>query len=572
MLLQLNINNFALIENLTINFSEGFTVLTGETGTGKSILIDAISFVLGAKNNRGVIRTGADKAFVEGIFTVENMKTKKILSALDIDVDEVLIISRETFLNGKSITKVNNKTVLVSNLRKLADTLMDIHGQHENQNLLDRNTHIDYLDNFGYEFLKENLEEYRLEYKNLLEVNNSIDSICNKNENREKLMDYLKYQIDEINKGKLKIDEDVELEKQYKILSNSENIKKALSLSYNVLYEGSDEKTSIFDNLSYVVKELRNVSMHHEDITTICSSLEDTYYNLEQSIADIRNLKDDINYDQGELDFINSRLYIIDGYKRKYGQTIKDILEYKTKIEDEYTEMVNSEEILASLKKDKEKIIFKLKKISLVLNDKRIEVASKLKEVIQEQLNYIGLEKSKFHIEIVYDENCLDEYGASKVQFLISTNPGEPLLPIEKVVSGGELSRIMLALKTAFVDKDKIPSVIFDEIDTGISGRVAQSVAEKMYMVSLNHQVFCVTHLPQIAALSDNHYVVLKEVVDNKTYTNIKNLIEDEKPIEMARMLGGSEFTKLTLEHGRELIFLAQNKKNQISNTYKDLR
>ncbi|ADL51685.1 DNA repair protein RecN [Clostridium cellulovorans] len=567
MLLQLNINNFALIENLTINFSEGFTVLTGETGTGKSILIDAISFVLGAKNNRGVIRTGTDKAFVEGIFTVENPKTKAILSSLDIDVDEVLIISRETFLNGKSITKVNNKTVLVSNLRKLADSLMDIHGQHENQNLLDKNTHIDYLDNFGYEFLKEDLGAYKIEYKKLLEVNNSIETICNKNENREKLMDYLKYQIDEINKGKLKIDEDVELEKQHKILSNSENIKKSLSISYNVLYEGSDEKTSIFDNLSYVIKELRNVSMHHEDITTICSGLEDTYYNLEQSISDIRSLKDEINYDQGELDFINNRLYIIDGYKRKYGETIKDILDYKTKIENEYAEMINSEEILATLRKDKEKIIMKLKGISLILNDKRVEVARRLKDVIQEQLNYIGLEKSNFYIEINYDENCLDEYGASKVQFLISTNPGEPLLPLERVVSGGELSRIMLALKTAFVDKDKIPSVIFDEIDTGISGRVAQSVAEKMYMVSLSHQVFCVTHLPQIAALSDNHYVVLKEVVDNKTYTNIKILTEDEKPIEMARMLGGSEFTKLTLEHGRELIFLAQNKKKQISST-----
>jgi len=567
MLLQLNINNFALIENLTINFSEGFTVLTGETGTGKSILIDAISFVLGAKNNRGVIRTGTDKAFVEGIFTVENPKTKAILSSLDIDVDEVLIISRETFLNGKSITKVNNKTVLVSNLRKLADSLMDIHGQHENQNLLDKNTHIDYLDNFGYEFLKDDLGAYKIEYKKLLEVNNSIETICNKNENREKLMDYLKYQIDEINKGKLKIDEDVELEKQHKILSNSENIKKSLSISYNVLYEGSDEKTSIFDNLSYVIKELRNVSMHHEDITTICSGLEDTYYNLEQSISDIRSLKDEINYDQGELDFINNRLYIIDGYKRKYGETIKDILDYKTKIENEYAEMVNSEEILATLRKDKEKIIMKLKGISLILNDKRVEVARRLKDVIQEQLNYIGLEKSNFYIEINYDENCLDEYGASKVQFLISTNPGEPLLPLERVVSGGELSRIMLALKTAFVDKDKIPSVIFDEIDTGISGRVAQSVAEKMYMVSLSHQVFCVTHLPQIAALSDNHYVVLKEVVDNKTYTNIKILTEDEKPIEMARMLGGSEFTKLTLEHGRELIFLAQNKKKQISST-----
>jgi DNA repair protein RecN (Recombination protein N) len=563
MLLQLNIRNFALIENLTISFGDGFNVLSGETGAGKSILIDAINYILGSKFNRDLIRTGENKTFVEAIFTLENSKTIDILKEYDIELEDLVIISRETFQSGKSIAKVNGKSILLTALKDISSTLLDIHGQHENQNLLSWENHISYLDYYGEDSLKNMLEEYRTKYYKLKEIEGKITELVGKDGEKEKLIDFYKYQIDEINSANLKENEEEDLEEKYKMLSNAEKINNALSSSYLTLYSGEEGIPSIYDGLRAVMRNLTTLENNLPKINEINQCLQDAYYNIESSIEQIRNIKQGIYYDEKELEYINSRIYQINSYKKKYGNSINDILKYRDNIKQQYEEMINSGEIIESLKIEKDKLKDELITYGEKLHEKRGNIAKILEKKIKGELNFVGLEKSIFNISVEL-ESKITYNGLDKVQFYISTNTGEPLKPLEKVVSGGELSRIMLALKTVFVDKDQIPSVIFDEIDTGISGRIAQCVAEKMYTISKNHQVFCVTHLPQIACISDMHYWVSKEVDNGKTYTKVKKMNEQEKEYEIAKMIGSSEVTKLTLEHAKELIEMANSKKPKL--------
>ncbi|WP_411679229.1 DNA repair protein RecN [Clostridium thailandense] len=563
MLLQLNIRNFALIESLTISFEKGFNVLSGETGAGKSILIDAINYVLGSKFSKDLIRTGENKTFVEAIFSLENSRTIEILKEQDIECDDLVIISRETFQSGKSIAKVNGKSILVSVLKIISSTLLDIHGQHENQNLLSSENHIHYLDYYGEEILKVLLDTYREKYYRLSEIENKICDLLGKDGEKEKLIDFFKYQIDEISSANLKENEEQDLEEKYKILSNAEKINNTLNSCYKHLHSGDENVLSIYDGLATVIREISALEEAFPRVKEIKSSLEEAYYNIEGSIDQIRSIKENVYYDEKELEYINSRIFQINSYKKKYGKTIKNILEYRDKIKLQYEEMINSNQIVEKLKKEKFKLIEELRIEGEKIHEERCRIAEKLEAKIKNELDFVGLEKSIFKVGVDLEEKFTLN-GLDKVQFCISTNPGEPLKSLEKVVSGGELSRIMLALKTVFVDKDQIPSVIFDEIDTGISGRIAQCVAEKMYTISKNHQVFCVTHLPQIACISDMHYWVSKEVKDNKTYTKVRKMDEKEKEYEIARMIGGSEVTKLTLEHAKELIELANSKKNGI--------
>ncbi|MCD3215895.1 DNA repair protein RecN [Clostridium botulinum C] len=563
MLLQLNIKNFALIEELTINFEKGFNVLTGETGAGKSILIDAINYVLGGKFNKGLIRTGENRTFVEAIFDIENSAVVNMLKHMDISFEDLLIISRETFKSGKSVVKANGKSLLISDIRKISNILINIHGQHDNQELLNSSKHIYYLDKFGEELLNDSLNNYKNNYEELLQIDNKIKEFGIEDGEKEKLMDFLKYQIEEIESLKLKSGEDKKLEEQYSILNNAEKINNALSESYNILYNSSDNYTSIYDLLNKVIREIRSVENHMEKVKEIADSLEECYFNIEQNITDIRNIQNTVIYDKNELELINSRIFQIDSLKRKYGSTIDDILLYKDKIQNQFDEMNNSSKIIEKLKIKRNNIIKKLRNQAKIIHNIRLDVSSILEKRIKEELDYVGLEKSVLKINVDFKDDFYMN-GCDKVKFLISTNPGEPLQPLDKVVSGGELSRIMLSLKTAFVDKDEIPSVIFDEIDTGISGRVAQRVAEKMYLISRGHQVFCVTHLPQIASMSDNHFLVSKDVKNGKTYTNIVPITNEEKESEIARMIGGSQITELTLKNAKEMVNIAIKRKNEL--------
>lgn len=563
MLLQLNIKNFALIENLSVSFEKGFNILTGETGAGKSIIIDAINFVIGGKFNKNLIRTGKEKTFVEAVFDIENKNTANILKEIEIDFEDLVIISRETFKSGKSVVKVNGKSVLISQVKKIASTLINIHGQHENQDLLDKSVHILYLDKFGEDKLKKLLEKYKEKYKELLEINEKISNLGIDNGEREKLIDFLKYQIDEIEKANLKDGEDIELEKQSLILNNSEKISTSLKKSYDILHNNREESFGVYDSLNLAIRELTGIEDKLFEVSKIVSSLKEAYYNVQSNIEEIRNILENISYDRNELDLINSRIYQIDSYKRKYGNSIKEILEYKENISKKYKEMINSNEIIEKLRNQKDKISQDMKKLASSIHDIRINIATILERKIKNELEYVGLEKSILKIKVSLEDEFYSN-GCDKVQFLISTNPGQPLKSLNSVVSGGELSRIMLGIKTVFAHKDEVPSIIFDEIDTGISGRTAQRVAEKMYLISKEHQVFCVTHLPQIASMSDFHFLVFKEVKDGITFTNIHNMSKKEKEKEIAKMIGGIEITDLTIKHSREMITMASDRKKQL--------
>jgi len=560
MLLQLNIMNFALIEKLTINFEKGFNVLSGETGAGKSILIDAINYVLGGKFNKNLIRTGEDKTYVEAIFTIDTINNKNVLDEMDIDYEDTIIISRETFQSGKSIAKVNGKSLLLSKIKHISKNLLDIHGQHDNHNLLDKVNHIFYVDSFGTGGIQKVLVGYNKKYTKMISIKDRIIKLEGNEGEREKRIDFLNYQLEEIKIANLKIGEDEELLEKYAIVSNAENLEKHLSKSYQLLYTSDEENTSVFYNLAMAIKDLRSIEKHMEKIKVITDSLEESYFNIEESISELRDLKETIYYDEKELEYMNSRISQINNCKKKYAPTIEEIYKYKDKIQIEYDELINSCEIIILLKEEKIAIESEMRIIADKIHEIRCSTAKKLQDKIKEELNYIGLEKSKFFIE-VRQQIEFYENGCDKVQFCISTNPGEPLNPLEDIVSGGELSRIMLALKTVFVDKDEIPTVIFDEIDTGISGRIAQCVAEKMYSISLNHQIFCVTHLPQIASMADINYLISKNVINDKTYTNIIKMNEEEKQHEIARMIGGAQVTKLTLENSKEMINMAKKQK-----------
>ncbi|MFR2066453.1 DNA repair protein RecN [Clostridium sp.] len=563
MLVELNIKNFALIQELSVEFGAGFNILSGETGAGKSILIDTIDYVLGGKFSKDQIRYGEYKTMVEAVFSIENDEIYEVLDDLSMEKDDMLIIRRETTLNGKSIIKVNNRSIVLSQLKKIREKLLDIHGQHQNQNLLNKGTHILYVDEFYHDKIKDLLNEYEELRHTYIENSEKINELKG-NEDREKLADYIKFQIEDIEKANLKVNEDEDLKEEFNMLANEEKISNSLVRAYGYL-NSSNEGISILEGLSKVISELSLVENHSDVIREKKVQIEEAFYNLEDVTREIRDIGSEITYDEDRLAEINERIYSISLYKKKYGNSIKEILDNLKNLKEKYNELINSEEIINKLKEEQQKIESKMKIIGKKLHDLRVEASEILEIKIKEELSYVGLEKAIIKIDVVLTEN-MNSRGYDEVQFLVSANPGEPLKPLEKVLSGGELSRIMLALKCVFVDKDKIPTLIFDEIDTGISGTIGKRVGEKMYEVSIKHQVLCITHLPQIAALSDSHYFVSKEVLNGKTFTGIRMLNKDEKIKEIAKMVGGDEISDVTIENASEMVNFAEIKKKEIKN------
>ena len=457
MLIQLNIKNFALIEEMTIDFKEGFNILSGETGAGKSIMIDAIDFVLGGKFSRSLIRTGEEKTYVEALFTIENDSIKKVLDELDIEYDDIIIISRESHQNGKNLIKINGKSFITSQLKRLGCKLLDIHGQHQSTDLLQRGTHIIQLDDFIGDFIYDIIKKFTIEKEKLLEVQDNIKRITG-NEDREKLLDYLKFQIEDIEKAKLKENEEETLKEEYNILANAEKINNGLHSAYNLL--NNNEDFTVMDSLSKVLHELSSIENHFEKVKSNKEAIEGAFYTIEECAREIRDMAENIVFDNDELEKVNSRLYEINQYKKKYAPSIPEILEYYEKIKKECDEIINSEKIIEELKKKELEIIDRMKDSSLKLHEIRSEKAEELQQRILNELKFVGLEKSRMEIKVEIKDN-FNERGFDEVAFLISTNPGEPLMPLEKVLSGGELSRIMLALKCVFAEKDNCWAICF---------------------------------------------------------------------------------------------------------------
>ncbi|HEY9061301.1 MAG TPA: DNA repair protein RecN [Pseudobacteroides sp.] len=563
MLQQLEIQNIALIEKICIEVGKGLNVLTGETGAGKSIIIDSINAILGERLSKELIRTGKDKASVEAVFQIENKNIEAFLEEIGVEPEEdgTLIISREFTLSGKNSCRINGKMVTVSMLKELGSRLVDVHGQHDNQSLLRTESHIELLDSFGsnqIDDLKDKYTNLLVEYKN---IKSKVRALAGDKNDREKKIDFLSFQIDEIKKAKLKIGEDEELNRQRNVLSNAERIIEALSGVYENIFSGNNIKSSVYDSLSDAISQLSSISKLDEKYGKLAVKLEEISYQLDDVVEQIRKERDNTEYSPDLLEQVEERIDLIVRLKKKYGATIEDVLEYLKKAESEYDEIIKSDEIVNELNKKLVNIAVELYDTAAMLNDERNKAARILEEQIGKELEDLEMKKAQFKVNIDFnsekDEN--DEYkfwgnGLNKVEFLISPNAGEPLKPLSKIVSGGEMSRIMLAIKTILANVDDIPTLIFDEIDIGISGKAAQKVAEKLSIISGSHQVLCVTHLAQIACMADGHFQIEKQSIDNLTKTSVRRISDKEIKNEIARILGGSNISDITLKHAEEIL------------------
>lgn len=555
MLQELSIKDFAIIDEIQISFQPKMTVLTGETGAGKSIIIDALGLLAGGRGSTEFIRKGEKKAVIQGLFTLpREANTYNILEEYGIDSEDgQIILQRDLYRGGRNICRINGMMVNLATLRKVGETLIDIHGQNEHQELMKPENHIDLLDEYDKK-ISQLRNQYQVVYQNYRKLKLSME----KKEADEKAwvqrLDMLNFQVKEIEEAGLKINEEDELVEEKNKLDNFQAIHDALELSYQIL---SGEKIDVVGNLGNAMNELSDVSDLSENLQEINTKISDAFYSLEDAARDISDELDSMEWNGERLNEIEERLELIHQLKRKYGDTIEDILHYHSRIEKELREMENAEQNSEKQERQLSEALEKVKELAIKLSKQRKKSAKKLEKMIHEQLSALYMDKAVFEVKCLNNSKLYSK-GIDKVEFYIQTNPGEEMGPLAKIASGGELSRIMLALKTIFPQKMGVTSIIFDEVDTGVSGRVAQAIAEKISQISNNSQVLCITHLPQVAAIADNHYYISKSVNDGRTETSLKELDEKQKIREIARMLSGSEITELTLKYAEELIKMSK--------------
>ncbi|MCC8159763.1 MAG: DNA repair protein RecN [Oscillospiraceae bacterium] len=550
MLNQLSIKNVAVIDRLDVDFHGGVSVLTGETGAGKSIIIDSINMILGDRANKELVRYGTDKAVVQGIFDAP----KSVCDALesnDIDVDGgEVVITRQITKDGKSVARINGMAVTLNILRALADELINIHGQHDNQALLTPARHSDFLDAYA------DNEEYINQYKAILskkrETEKKIASLEMDEQEKMQRIDLLEYQVNEIKKASLEKGEEEDLKKQRDIYANAEKITSSVSEAYRNIY-GGDEEQSAYDGISIAVDAMSGISDLNPQLGAIYDSLSTIMYTLEDTAHELKEFGDSVEFDEQTLNDIEERLDLISKLKRKYGGSIEEILEYLAKAESDLNEIMLSDEKTNELKAELKSINKDLSEKGRILSERRKKAALTLEKAIEKSLGELNMEKSRFCVKVDSD-NAFYENGMDKVEFLISTNPGEPLKPLAKIASGGELSRVMLAIKSILADSDGVDTLIFDEIDTGVSGKAALSIAKKLSDIGANKQVICITHLPQLAAAADNHYLISKDTDGDMARTTLTELDEEGRENELARIIDGGEVTETALSHAREML------------------
>lgn len=559
MLRNLHVKNLALIQEVDVDFSEGLNILTGETGAGKSIIIDSITLALGGKMSRDMIREQAPFALVELLFEITNPSIEQKLKEMDIyPEDGVVLISRK-ITDGRSVSKINGETCTVSQVRKAAGLLLDIHGQHEHQSLLHNEKQLDILDEYGKEeilFLKKSVSEAYSSYEKL---RRKLRESTMDEEERKRRMDFLEYEIREIEQANLQDGEDEELEKLYRKLVNGkkivENIQEVHELTGYESGQGAGEQ------IGRALRAIVSVEEYDPEIGGLSSMLADIDNLLNDFNREVSTYLSDLTFSEEDFIKTESRLDEVNRLKAKYGNTLEQVLCYLKDRREELNGLVDYENNRREMELDfREKEII-LRGWSEKLSKKRAEYSKKLASEIEGQLTDLNFLHVDFQIELS-DSGHFSVNGTDQVEFMISTNPGEVRKPLNRVVSGGELSRIMLAIKTLLAQQDETPTLIFDEIDTGISGRTAQKVSEKLSLVGQHHQVMCITHLPQIAAMADVHYGIEKSVKNGNTVTTIEPLNEEETTRELARMLGGAQITDRTLESAREMKDLAREQKN----------
>ncbi len=563
MISTLHIKNIGIIEDLILNLNNGLNILTGETGAGKTLIIDSLQIATGGRFSKEMIRHGEEFSFVELSLYLPNHEAA---------IDGNIIISREIHTNGRNSCKINGRLVTVSELKIFMQNLIDIHGQMDNQSLLDQNMHIKYLDNFIGDEISPLKNEYLSLYNKYKDISNQLKNNLGDDKEKQRKLDLLRYQINEIEIANLKVGEDVEVENLRERIVNTEKIENNLNEVDNEISEIS------IDSVSNAIRALEKVEKLDTKYEETLNSLKSIYYDLQELSRDVKSFKEEMEFDEEEKQKIEERVDTIRDLKRKYGNDIEEILKYKEEIIEEVEKIENSEEYILGLKKELKTVIQKMKDLSIKMNKIRVKKAEILSNKVNKELEELEMKNAKFKVEIKFAENdiesdrkdvgahcnvpngCDNLYKTEKyykdgqdvVQFLISTNVGEEDKPLIKIASGGEMSRIMLAIKNVLAEVDEVPSMIFDEIDTGISGKAAKSVGEKLKQIARCHQVICITHQANIAAKGDYNYYISKNVEQGRTLTSIKQLNEEETIQEIARISSG-ECSKVAIEHAKEL-------------------
>lgn len=538
MISTLHIKNIGIIEDLTVDLNTGFNVLTGETGAGKTLIIDSLNLACGGRFSKEIVRRGENFCLVElNIYLPQNENS----------IDGNIIISREIFLNGRNTCKINGRLVTVNELKEFMSKIIDIHGQNDNQTIMSKQEHINYLDNFiGKDLLNEKYEYQKL-YNRYNEIKKELKENYGDEKEKQRKLDLLKYQLNEIEQANLKENEEDELNNERKKIMNSEKI-------YACLTEvDSNLSESVIDGINLSIRALEKIEDIDDEYKNKLTDLKNIYYDVQELTRDISDLNSDVSFDESKRNEIEERLDCIYDLKRKYGNSISEIIEYKEQIEKDIYTIENLEEHNNKLKKELEDLTTKMSEKCSVLNKMRSKYSKVLNEKINKELKDLEMKNASFNVDIKYDESGnFNQNGLDDIEFLIATNVGDEAKPLIKIASGGEISRIMLAIKTVLADTDEVPILIFDEIDTGISGKAAKSVGEKIKIISQKHQVLCITHQANIAAKGDSNYFISKKVENEKTYTNIKLLNEAEVIEEIARISSG-DITKNALEHAREM-------------------
>jgi len=557
MLSQLYIQNIAVIEKVQVAFEKGLNVFTGETGAGKSIVIDAINAVLGNRTSRDLVRTGAPKALVTALFEEIGDETKEQLLSLGFEPEEdgSLLLSREIAADGKTSCKIGGRPATVSILREVAQSLINIHGQHDNQSLLMPEQHLGYIDQFG----KTNrlLLSYRTEYAYYTELQRKLRQLQVNEQEKEQKIDLLTYQINEITAAGLYSGEEEELLTAKKRMQNIAKIVESLHIAHDLL-SGGDETDGVLSMLDQTEDQMRQLQDYYPDMKA--DKLMDIRYELEEISESLREALSDSEVDPQEMDRMEERLDLIFRLKRKYGNSIDEILAFGEKAQQELDSITRSEEIEGKLRKELEKSSVELMEIAGQLSEKRQAAAQLFQQQVCEELAFLDMPSVRFLVHCETDEP--DESGIDRMEFYITTNPGEPPKPIGKVASGGELSRIMLSLKNVIAEGDRVGTLIFDEVDTGVSGRAAQKIGRKLKQASGGRQIICVTHLAQVAAFADTHLLIAKNVRDERTFTTVQPLSQEERVQELARIMGGENITEPVLASARELILQAKENEN----------
>ena len=550
MLKNLYIENIAVIEKTTIDFSNGLNVLTGETGAGKSIVIDSINAVLGNRTSRDLIRNGSESAFVSAEFEDISPKALETLNEYGFDTDDgTLIIQREISLNSKGKCRINGRPATVSILKAVGTYLINIHGQHESYELMSPELHINYIDKLGN--LKNDIDEYAKAYQEYRALKSELDKAQFDEAERNRKIDLLQYQVNELEQADMYAGEFEELKEQRTLIENKEKIANALNEAHSIL-SGGEDTSGILEQLENACSSLENIVEYMPDTQDVLKRMQSTLYELEDCTSEISGFADSADSDIGNLEEIEDRIDLIQRLSRKYGSTIEEMLDFLNKAKRELEYLERYEENREQLKENCQKAFKKAEKLAENLSQQRKQISVQFSAHVKEEMTFLDMPNVEL---VVSQKKCpLNNLGCDDIEILISTNVGEDPKPVAKIASGGELSRMMLAIKNVIADKDEIDTLIFDEVDTGISGSAAQKVGFKLKEVSKNRQVVCVTHLAQIAALADTHFKIQKNVSDGKTYTNVNALDHDGRRDELARIIGGVEITQATLDYAEEML------------------